>query len=142
PTLPVLEVLEQEPRAPVTLAPKIPINKVLIDAREDETARCEQLAEIAVPRVGVVEHVVVAVDDQHEPEGAVALPIPHARADRHLVEPEAPFLLAGFRVVRLSRHEWRDVDGLRLDRDRVAVFGATLVGAATVVERLDRERAL
>ncbi len=78
----ILEVLEQQPGASVALAAQAAVDEILIDRHEDESARRQQLAQVAVARVGVVERVVVAVDDEHEREGPVAVRIPHAAVDR------------------------------------------------------------
>ena len=72
PALPVLEVLEQQPGAAVALAAQTAVDEILIDRHEDEAARGEQLAEVAVAGIRVVERVVIAVDDQHERKGPVA----------------------------------------------------------------------
>ena len=59
-------MLQQHPGPPVVLAAQAAVDEVLIDRDEDESARREQFAEVAVAGVGEVERVVVAVDDEDE----------------------------------------------------------------------------
>jgi len=95
------------------------------------------LPEIVVAGIGVVLHVVIPVDDEHEREGPRAVRVPDAPVDRELLRVEPPVLLALRGLLGLHRHEGRSIDGLGLDRDRVAVVAPLLVGAAAVVERFD-----
>jgi hypothetical protein len=64
PMLPHLEMLEQEPRPAVALATQPAVDEILIDRHENESARRQQLAEVAVAGIGVVERIVVAVNDR------------------------------------------------------------------------------
>jgi hypothetical protein len=61
-------VLEQQPAAAVVLTAQVAVDEVLVDRHENESARRQQLPEIAVSGVREVLHVVVAVHDEHERE--------------------------------------------------------------------------
>ena len=69
PVLPHLEMLEQQPRASVAFPAQSAVDEILIDRHENEAARREQLAEVAIAGIGVVEQIVIAVHDQDEREG-------------------------------------------------------------------------
>src|SRR6478735_9270984 len=97
-------MLEQKPAAAVVLAAQVAVDEVLVDRYEDEPARREMLAEVAVPRVREVLHVVVAVHDQHERKWPVALRVPHATVDRELLEVESPVFRSVLRDIRWGGH--------------------------------------
>ena len=133
---PRLQVLEEEPAASVVLAADAAVDEVHVDRGEDVSAAGQQLAEPVVPGVREVAHVVVAVHDQDEGVGPGIVGIPDAGVDGEAVGRESPVA-----VPRLRRgaeaDELRGVDGLGLDRHRVAVLGAVPVRAASVVEGED-----
>ena len=61
---------------------------------QDESARGQQFAEIAVAGIRELPPVVVAVHDEREREGTGAIRIPDAAVDRRLLQIEAPELQA------------------------------------------------
>ena len=87
---PRFEVFEQQPSTGIVLTANSTIDKVLVDGCQDESPAGKQFAQVAIPRVREVPHVVVSVYDQHEGKRSVAVGIPHPPVDGKIFRFEPP----------------------------------------------------
>ncbi len=137
---PQLQMLEQQPAPDVVLAANIArpteVEEVLVDGSQNEPPAGQELAQVRVPRVGELLHLVIAVDDQDQREGPLALGQPDACVERETLRLESPVLAAGPGLEAVEvREEGRGIDRLGLEIRVLGILRPAAVCAAAVEQR-------